>query len=311
MADEHDNTGVLFVDVSDSSRLYREYGDIQAKSLIEQCLNLLRNIVRNYGGTVIKEIGDELFCTFPDADRTVQAAMTMQTEVRAATRGGRLEPDLSVRIGLHVGPVIVEDEDVFGDTVYLAKRMVNLAKGEQILVTREAAAAARCCPDDVFRLMDRELIKGRREVLDVLEVVWDAADATHAMIAVESVPEASASLWLDGCGKSLILDRNSPTVALGRHETCSFAVLRQDVSRFHASIEYGKDAFLLRDMSTNGTYVRDAEGKVAFARRGELRLSGTGVISLGCAPDDRDEFLIRFRVRAPAGSSPAPDDKPA
>ncbi|WP_209398132.1 adenylate/guanylate cyclase domain-containing protein [Rhodoferax sp. AJA081-3] len=56
------NLAVLFADVVGSTKLYDTFGDATAKQMIDECLAVLQGVVLQYGGRVIKTIGDEIMC---------------------------------------------------------------------------------------------------------------------------------------------------------------------------------------------------------------------------------------------------------
>jgi adenylate cyclase len=64
---------ILFADVSGSTRLFEERGDVEARRIIAAVLAALTTITATHGGRVIKTIGDEVMCVFPSA---VQAALS-------------------------------------------------------------------------------------------------------------------------------------------------------------------------------------------------------------------------------------------
>src|SRR6185436_9424865 len=121
---------VLFADVAGSTKLYDALGDAEAKVLIDEALSGMKGVTQRHRGRVIKTIGDELMCVFPDAERGFLAATDMQTLVNAllVTKGVKR----MIRVGFHAGPVIEEKGDVFGNTVNVAARMAGVAKGMQI-----------------------------------------------------------------------------------------------------------------------------------------------------------------------------------
>ena len=116
---------VLFADIAGSTRLYDTLGDIQAKFMVDECIALMRGIVAQYGGRVVKTIGDEVMCVLPDADSGCLAATDMQLKIMALPPVSNVKR--AIRAGFHAGPVIEENNDVFGDTVNLAARMAGLA----------------------------------------------------------------------------------------------------------------------------------------------------------------------------------------
>src|SRR5882672_3884257 len=95
---------VLFADISGSTRLYEKLGNARALECIGLCLNIMRESALACRGRVVKTIGDELMCVFPDASAAAQAAAEMQTrvEMQEPVAGNRLQ----IRIGFQFGPVL-------------------------------------------------------------------------------------------------------------------------------------------------------------------------------------------------------------
>ena len=76
---------VLFVDVTDSTKLYESLGDTVALALINGLFARLEKIVARYAGTVVKTLGDGMICVFEDPDNAFRAAVR--------------DPDLGARRG--------------------------------------------------------------------------------------------------------------------------------------------------------------------------------------------------------------------
>ena len=108
---------VLFADITDSSSLYRKLGDVAARTVVNACLTLIASVLPRYNGRVVKTMGDEVMCVFPSADLAVLAASEMQSLIASSKPG---DYPVIIHVGLHHGPVLVEDDDVFGDTVNAA-----------------------------------------------------------------------------------------------------------------------------------------------------------------------------------------------
>lgn len=271
---------VLFADVSGSTRLYESTGDSEAKRLVDGCLGILRAVTAEFGGRVIKTIGDELMCVFPNADTAAQAACEMQgrqSEHESATRHG-----LSIRIGFHAGAVIAENGDVFGDTVNTAARMTGLAKGGQIITTGTAARSMSPLLRASTRSIDSFAVKGKADSIEICEVVWLADNLT--MMTGRTPPPAAtqpASLQLVYPGGTLTLTQKEPPVTIGRDATCRIAIPVQFASRTHARIEFRRDKFVLTDTSTNGTYVLAGGDGEVILKREDFILRGAGRIGLG------------------------------
>ena len=168
---------VMFADISDSTSLYQKLGDSAARSVVNACLDVVNGVLARYDGRLVKTIGDEVMCVFPDADCAVLAATDMQAKVSSAKPGNY---PVSIHIGLHCGPVLVEDNDVFGDTVNVAAYLRAAATAEQILTTdaveRCLSSALKTCVRPIFNTV----LKGNSHESPVFQVLWrpDRTDLT-------------------------------------------------------------------------------------------------------------------------------------
>ena len=72
---------ILFADVSGSTKLFEQRGDVEARRIIAAVLEALSKVCVSHGGKVIKTIGDEIMCTLPGALNGVMAACDMQKRV--------------------------------------------------------------------------------------------------------------------------------------------------------------------------------------------------------------------------------------
>lgn len=93
--------------------------------------------------------------------------------------------------------------------------------------------------------------------------------------------------------RRVVLDGARDALTLGTLPGADLPVAGTYTSRHHATIERRRQSYVLVDHSTNGTYVQTEDERVAFVRRGELRLWGDGWISLGDPLND--DTAIRFR----------------
>ncbi len=126
---------VLFTDIVGSTRYFEQKGDQAGLAMVQRHNALLFPHVTRHGGRVVKTVGDAIFAEFPDADRAVRAALAMQDTLAEDARAGN-EP-IHVRMGLHVGQVVRQGGDVFGDVVNTAARISAAAQAGEVLVSRE------------------------------------------------------------------------------------------------------------------------------------------------------------------------------
>ncbi len=287
---------VLFADIAGSTKLYDTLGDTLAKKMVDECIGLMRGIVAQYGGRVVKTIGDEVMCVLPDADSGCLAATDMQlriTELPAVSNVKR-----AIRAGFHAGPVIEENNDVFGDTVNLAARMAGVAKAMQIITTR--ATVDQLSP--LLRKSSRSIaslsVKGKGDDVEVCEIIWQGEDELTTMAAASAASALSvATLRLQYGPTELVMDQPNASIVLGRDVGCHIAVSDRMASRHHARIERRRDKFFLVDQSTNGTYVVFTGEAEITLRREEVMLRGAGRIAFGRSVSETSEGTVEFALR--------------
>jgi class 3 adenylate cyclase len=287
---------ILFADVVGSTRLYELMGDLRARDMVAICIDVMRSATDQRHGTVIKTMGDEVMSTFPSADDALNAAAQMQQQISTHSQLKVDGQPVSIRIGCHFGPVMLENRDVFGATVHTANRMTSQAKAGQIITT--AATVERLSPEwrASCRQIDIATIKGQGNEVTLYEVLWQSEDVTSMVpaIAMKSRPVRLARLRLRCQDRELQLDDQKASITIGRAEDNDFVIKGNLISRLHARIELNRNKFVLIDQSTNGTFVQTAEGEEAFVRRDSLQLKGEGMIGLGKLPEQDSVQTIRF-----------------
>ncbi len=287
---------VLFADVVGSTKLYDTLGDTTAKHMIDECLAVLRAVVLQYGGRVIKTIGDEIMCVLPNADAGCLAATDMHHKITALPEVSQVKR--SVRIGFHFGPVIEENNDVFGDTVNVAARMAGLAKSAQIITTGATVA----CMSHMLQLSTRKIaalsVKGKGEDVAVSEVIWQGGDELTMTTSSLAFTSKVVSLRLDHCtqDRAWVVDSAHASIVLGRDVNCDIVIADRNASRQHARIECRRDKFFLVDQSTNGTAVVIADEPEVLLRREEIMLRGKGRIAFGHSVHVPDSEFVSFAI---------------
>lgn len=286
---------VLFADISGSTALYEHVGDNLAKTLIDECLGVMREETARHQGRVVKTIGDELMCVFPDSDRCSLAAAGMQLAVSNLPIVGGVTR--AVRVGFHSGPILEAEGDVFGDTVNTAARLVGLAKAAQIITT--SATVARMSP--LLQQSTRDIaalaIRGKGSDVQVCEVLWRADEEELTMAASSIARKATVQLlYLRHGADSLILQGEGARAIVGRDPGSDIVLADRKASRTHARIEWRRDKYFLVDQSTNGTYVIfEGEAEVTL-RREEVMLRGRGRIVFGHSIAESDGETLDFAV---------------
>lgn len=290
---------ILFADVCGSTKIYEKYGNEHARRLMSRCIDLMTAASTDHGGVLIKTIGDEVMCRFPSADEAAAAALDMQERVSNASVTGVGVP-LSIHVGFHFGPVIEEEGDIFGDAVNLAARMVNLAKADQVMTTKATVEQLSEKWKKSARQVDRASVRGKSEMIDVFELVWQEAESTRVAGRVWEIPirAPSGHLVVTQGAHEFEISEQHPQITVGRGEQNDLVMKGELVSRLHARIEYRNGKYSLTDQSTNGTYVADKSGQANLVRHDSQVLTGSGVIALGHQPMPGQTDLIHYKIAA-------------
>jgi adenylate cyclase len=123
---------ICFVDLAGYTRLTEERGDEVAAQIAGRLASLVNDISRGRGGRPVRWLGDGGMFQFREPWTAVAAGLDMVE--RAPTAG--LPP---AHVGIHTGPVIAQDGDVYGRTVNLAARIASYAQAGEVVVSEETA----------------------------------------------------------------------------------------------------------------------------------------------------------------------------
>jgi hypothetical protein len=209
--------------------------------MIDECLDVIRAVVAQYGGRIIKTIGDEAMCTLATADAACLAAIDIQQNITALPAISDIKRE--IRVGFHFGWVIEENNDVFGDTVNLAARLSGVAKGMQIITTTSTVASLMPLMRASTRRISAVSVKGKGEEVDICEVIWQDTAELTIMTPAHTVINRRARLLLKHADQEWIFERNSPILTLGRDSNCQMVVRDPMASRLHANIEVRQGKF--------------------------------------------------------------------
>ncbi|MDA0787731.1 MAG: adenylate/guanylate cyclase domain-containing protein, partial [Proteobacteria bacterium] len=170
---------ILAADVVGYSRLMRadEAGTLAQLNTIRR--ELLAPKVAEYGGRIVKTTGDGILIEFPSAVDAVQLAIDVQEEM--ARRNADIAEDLRMvfRMGINVGDVIVEDDDLFGDGVNVAARLEGLAEPGGICVSANAYEQVRDKVQTIFEDLGEQEVKNIDRPVRAYHVSFGPGDTAH------------------------------------------------------------------------------------------------------------------------------------
>lgn len=290
---------ILYADVSGSTRIYETHGDDIARANIDKCLGILSQVVSGGGGQVIKTIGDEIMCSFPNPLTAALAARDMHQVLQDANEEGEFEIGaIHVKIGWHFGNVTRRGEEMIGEAPVTAQQVIKLAKPDEILTSEQSLDSLPGELKQNARFIDSIESRGDGGILNVYNQPWgEQEDVTRTGDMAAAYNEAARyrALVLDYPGGELRLNSENRHCSVGRGTENDICVLGNFTSRHHAEFMFRHGLFHLRDYSTNGTALVFANGRSARLHREETVLLDKGVICFGGMPDTDPEAVIRFR----------------
>src|SRR5688572_2429659 len=166
---------VLFTDLVGSTEIMSRLGDTAFDRLRSEHFAGLRAEISDFGGIEVKNTGDGLLATFTSAtDALTAAARAQQVTDRQGREAG---VTLTLRVGLALGEVTVDDGDGFGTPVVEAARLVAAARPGQILATALIRAVAGSRAGVTLTDAGVLELKGLPDPVAVCEVVWEPIPA--------------------------------------------------------------------------------------------------------------------------------------
>ena len=127
---------IMFTDIVGFSR---QMGSNEARTLRLLAVHnqVIQQAATAHKGTVIKTVGDAFLVDFPSVVNAVQCAQQVQAQLRAHNTEKEDTEQIHVRIGIHLGDIVQQDGDVFGDGVNVASRLQGLAEPDTICISQK------------------------------------------------------------------------------------------------------------------------------------------------------------------------------
>jgi class 3 adenylate cyclase len=286
---------ICFADICDSTSLFEEYGDDRAREIVGRVLEVISEVIDDYNGTVVKTIGDEVMGTFSEVIAATSAVTKFPQAVQADDELAAL--GIEIRVGMCYGSVVQEEDgDVYGDAVNTASRLVDWARPEQVVTTARTLDPLPDFFESRIRNLGTTTLRGKEETVEIVELLGEQS-GSNLTVVEERAPAADQQdnrdvLSLEYRDQAITVEQGP--LMIGRGSKSDLRIADSRVSRMHAVIERQRDSFMLTDSSTNGTYVQIGDEDVIFLHREQLRLHGSGHLSLGRHVDADDAQLLHF-----------------
>lgn len=168
MAQTRQLAAIMFTDIVGYTTLM---GDDEqgAIMLLDKNRQIHKSVIETFNGKLIKGLGDGILASFNTASDAVNASVKIMKTCNAET-------DFQLRIGIHLGEIIFENEDVFGDGVNIASRIQSVAKPNHIYISEAVYNNISNKKNFATRFVAEERLKNVKETVRIYEVVMDEAN---------------------------------------------------------------------------------------------------------------------------------------
>ena len=169
---------IMFTDVKDFSKKMGE-NEVAAMEVLRAHDDMIREVVAKHRGVIIKSLGDSFMVDFSSAVNAVQCAIEAQERFWAYNKGKSEFESVQIRVGIHLGDVIIVGNDIFGDGVNIAARIQAITEATRICISAEIYNQVKNkLPIKVYSIGQTDL-KNIAEPVEVFEIL------------LESIPELS------------------------------------------------------------------------------------------------------------------------
>lgn len=179
---------VLFTDLRNSTQLYREIGDATAFGRVMNHFDVLKKVIAEEDGALVKTIGDAVMAVFRRPSSALKAMLSAQEMLAAPPPGN--EP-LTLKAGVHTGPCIAvtlnDRLDYFGSTVNMAARLESLSTGNDVIISHalhddpevRAFLASENLQAEPFEMMLKGFKEERFELWRISKTTEKSATDSH------------------------------------------------------------------------------------------------------------------------------------
>jgi len=253
---------IMFSDMTGYSRMMGK-DEETTLALVEEMTGLMTSTIKEHRGNVLKFIGDAVLATFDSASDAVFCAIAVQRMLAERNRDKPTETQIRIRIGIHIGDIVLKEGDVFGDGVNIAARLEPLAKPGGICVSQAVYDMVKAQPEFRTLALGSRKLKNIREEVTIYHVLTGMEDHRPSVLMTRlraskyrlplgmiSILALAAAGWL---GWRQIEERRSAS-----HNGFTIAV-----ARFLATSQQGKDQAIIQRgliMQKLDTELREEKG---------------------------------------------------
>ncbi|NNF02793.1 MAG: hypothetical protein HKN22_08915 [Bacteroidia bacterium] len=216
-ADVRKLAAIMFTDMVGYSFLAQSNESLSLE-LLEKHREILRPYFPKYSGTEVKTIGDAFMVEFKSALDAVHCGIAIQEGLQEYNQSCELNKNIQLRIGIHVGDVIVRDDDIYGDGVNISSRIEPLAEPGCICISEDVARQVQNKIENPLHKMGKHELKNIHLPMEVFQIKFDKPSSGNhngeeqlennklAVLPFDNYsPEQETDYFSDGLTEELIM----------------------------------------------------------------------------------------------------------
>jgi len=195
---------VMFTDLKGSTSLTETHGDLATRELVKAQNKILNPLIQKNNGTLVKTMGDGTMSYFDEPMDAIRTAVDFQKEIEERNKQSTKQLPLEVRVGIHTGVGIVEENDIYGDVVNVASRYESLAEAGEIYISDETWNLLSDKDEFYIRFYKGSAVKGKKNKVTVYKVFWNEeeikkdSEEEHPLPSSMAKPAKKLSVTLSG-----------------------------------------------------------------------------------------------------------------
>ena len=163
MSSSRQLAAIMFTDIVGYTALMGK-DEQKAFELLDRNRQIQKPIIEQYNGRWIKELGDGVMASFNTVSDAVNAAIKIQQTCNAAKQ-------FQLRIGVHLGEVVFENDDVFGDGVNIASRIQAIANPGSIFISEAVHNSISNKKDFQTKFVKEEKLKNVKGPVKIYQII--------------------------------------------------------------------------------------------------------------------------------------------
>ena len=169
----------MFSDIVGFTEYCDKHGEEAGVELVVRHEDMTFPIIEGRAGTVVKTIGDAVMAYFEDPEHAGLAAQDIMLAVATDNLDKPEDQKMHLRAAFHMGPVIVRNNDLFGDTVNQASRMAGVGKPDQIIISRSMIDVLGENDNFICRFVGKADFHGKTGTVELFEILTEKPELTE------------------------------------------------------------------------------------------------------------------------------------